>query len=230
MPIPQDFVAPLQMSAKERALEEIQRWIVDGTLAAGEKLSDADLAQALGMSRTPVREALQVLAQEGFVEMRAGKLTRVTQVDPTAIGQVYPLLAALEAVAANSAAATMDAASLEQLRTINEQLRGAIRLNDAFGTLASDEQFHSLIVEAADNPYLTPLASTLHRHLLRLQYAFFRDASFLVASSVLEHEAIIEALAARSGADAARWMQQNWLRPMEEMEAFWSGRNDPRRD
>jgi DNA-binding GntR family transcriptional regulator len=230
MPIPQDFIAPLHMSAKERALEQIRRWIVDGTLAAGEKLSDADLAQAMGMSRTPVREALQALDQEGLVEIRAGRLTRVTQVDPAAIGQVYPLLAALESVAASSAAAVIDANSLEQLRAINEQLREAIRRRDAYRTLEADEQFHGLIVEAAQNSYLTPLAATLHSHLRRLQYAFFRDASFLVASSVLEHEAIIEALAARAGADAARWMQQNWLRPMEEMDVFWAAHSEEEAD
>ncbi len=224
MPIPQDFTAPSHVSAKERALAQIQHWIVDGTFEAGERLNDGDLAHVLGMSRTPVREALQVLSREGFVETRAGRDTRVTPVDPTAIRQVYPPLAALEAVAASSAAAVIDTAALEELRLINQRLREAIRLKDADRTLEEDEQFHSLIVAAADNPYLTPLVSTLHRHVRRLRYTFFRDAPAPMEPSVTEHQAIIEALAVRSAEDAARWVRQNWLRPMEEMEAFWASR------
>ena len=77
MPIPTNFAVPGRISAKDRSFSQIQRWIIDGTLQPGEKLNDADLAGALGVSRTPIREALQLLEGQGLVEMHPGKDTRV---------------------------------------------------------------------------------------------------------------------------------------------------------
>ena len=72
MPIPQNYSAPVKLSAKDRAYNQIQEWIVDGTLVPNEKINDAQLANALGISRTPVREALQLLALQGLVAMKPG--------------------------------------------------------------------------------------------------------------------------------------------------------------
>lgn len=77
MPVPHNFSSPVRMSAKERALSQIQRWIIEGTLEPGEKLIDAELAESLGVSRTPIREALQLLEVQGLVSMHPGKETRV---------------------------------------------------------------------------------------------------------------------------------------------------------
>ncbi len=223
MPIPHNLSVPMRVSAKERALAQIQDWIVDGTLEGGEKLNDAELAQVLGMSRTPIREALQALAHDGFVEMRPGRETRVAPIDPTTIDRLYPPLAALDAVAAETAAKSINAASVDQLRALNQQLADSIAKRDTFAALEADEQFHNVIVDLADNPYLTPLVATLHRHVRRLRYTFFRDvsASAFADASVSEHAAIIKALEAGDAGEAGRLMRQNWLRPMDEMRAFW---------
>ncbi|MDY7046863.1 GntR family transcriptional regulator, partial [Virgibacillus sp. M23] len=65
MPVPKNFSSPVRMTAKERALSQIQRWIIDGTLQPGEKLIDAELAESLAVSRTPISEAFQLLEVQG---------------------------------------------------------------------------------------------------------------------------------------------------------------------
>ena len=68
MPIPTNHSKPIRTTAKENAFNQLQQWIIDGTLHPGEKLNDTELAQALGVSRTPIRESLQLLEVQGFVK------------------------------------------------------------------------------------------------------------------------------------------------------------------
>lgn len=86
----ENYTPQVRLSAKEKAFHQLQRWIVDGTLEPGEKVTDADLAEALGVSRTPVREALQLLESQGFVEMKPGKETKITLIHPDDALAVYP--------------------------------------------------------------------------------------------------------------------------------------------
>lgn len=90
MPVPTDHTKPLRISAKENAFNQLQQWIIDGTLHPGEKLNDTELAGALGVSRTPIRESLQLLEVQGFVRMYPGKATQVTEVDKESITDLLP--------------------------------------------------------------------------------------------------------------------------------------------
>ena len=108
MPIPQNYSAPVKLSAKDRAYNQIQEWIVDGTLVPNEKINDAQLANALGISRTPVREALQLLALQGLVAMKPGVSTYVTELEDGAMGKILPPLSVLQALAAQTAADMAD--------------------------------------------------------------------------------------------------------------------------
>ena len=103
MPIPSNYTKPKRKTAKENAFNQIQQWIIDGTLHPGEKLNDTELAGALGVSRTPIRESLQLLEVQGFVEMFPGKATQVTEVDKESITDLLPPLAALQALSAELA-------------------------------------------------------------------------------------------------------------------------------
>ncbi|PYI56206.1 GntR family transcriptional regulator [Paenibacillus flagellatus] len=220
MPIPSNYSAPARLSAKERALSQIQRWITDGTLQPGEKLVDAELAEALGVSRTPVREALQLLEIQGLVEMHPGKDTRVTTIRKDDILQLYPTLAALHALAAESAAPLIVPAQLEQLRELNAQFREAIENGQPYQAMEADEHFHNLIVEASDNPYVAAFSSSLQIHIRRFKYVFLKQPVTANHASVVEHAAIVDALEKRDAEAAAAMMKQNLLRPMRELHAI----------
>lgn len=211
MPIPTSFSAPNRLSAKDRAFNQIQEWIIDGTLQAEEKLNDAELAQALGVSRTPVREALQLLGVQGFVEMRPGVATQVTAVNKEDISKILPPLAALQALAAELATSIIDKQTINSLHDINAEFTKAIEKRDYYSALKLDEQFHKGIVEVSENPYMSNTISMLQAHVRRL---FFHKSIILTEDSIKEHEAILQAFVDKDKDTATKIARNNWLRPM----------------
>jgi DNA-binding GntR family transcriptional regulator len=219
MPIPSNFPKYERMSAKDLVLLQLQQWITDGTLQPGEKIVDTELAEALGVSRTPVREALQILAIQGFVEMIPGKETRVTEICPKDVDRLYPPLAELDALTARTVAPTISAERIAQLEEYNEQFAQAVRNKDKAGAIHWDEQFHQAILEEADNPYISSFISTLQLHLRRIKYVFFHSSFVPAETSIEEHKDIIEAFKQRDAERAARLIRQNWLRAREIVSA-----------
>lgn len=217
MPIPKGYSSPERISAKERAFLQIQRWIVDGTLQPGEKLNDSELANALGVSRTPIREALQTLEIQGLVEMHRGRDTRVTQITKEDTLKIYPPLASLQSLAAELATEFVTTEFLENLRHINGEFSKALERKTSYQAMELDDEFHNAIVELADNPYVSSFTSTLQLHVRRLKYVFFQDV--LSHKSVAEHEQIINAFEQGDYHKAAEIMRGNWLRPMRELTA-----------
>lgn len=216
MPIPNPVPPVPQQSAKTHALALLQRWIIDGTLADGERIADAALAEALGISRTPVREALLILETQGFVEMRRGRDTRVRPLQPYAIYELYPPLAALQRTAALLALPRVTPDVLERLRTTNAAFARALQDHDVFAAMQADETFHHLLVECADNAYVTRFISTLQLHVRRLKFRFFSQ-TLPGQTSVQEHADIIRALKIEDRDCLASTMEENWLRPMREL-------------
>jgi DNA-binding GntR family transcriptional regulator len=220
MPIPQNFSAPIRMSAKERALSQIQRWIIEGTLQPGEKLIDAELAEALAVSRTPVREALQLLEVQGLVSMHPGKETRVTSIEKDDILKMYPTLAALHALAAEYAAKLILPEQIETLKNLNMQFAKAIENGQPYEAMEIDEQFHHLIVEVSDNAYIASFSASLQIHIRRFTYVFLKQPITATQTSVEEHASIIWALEKRDTETASAMMKQNVIRPMHELSAL----------
>lgn len=212
MPIPSDFLTPNRLSAKERAFNQIQEWIIDGTLQPKEKLNDAELAQALGVSRTPVREALQLLNVHGFVEMQPGVATQVTIINKDDISKILPPLAVLQALASELATPIIDNQSINSLHDINTEFSKAITEGDYYSALKLDEQFHKSIVDIIQNPYINNTISMLQAHVRRL---FFHKSIILTPDSVGEHEAILKAFECKDKEAASNIAKKNWLHPID---------------
>lgn len=213
MPIPKDFSTPVRLTAKERVFTQLQQWIIDGTIHPGEKLTDSELANALGVSRTPVREALQLLAVQGFVEMQPGKETRVTMVDKEDVSKVIPPLAALESLAAELAAPLISDETISFLEATNEKFAQAVRDGDSYTALKLDDQFHQAIVDVTNNPYILSMISTLQANARRL---YFLKAIVPATTSIDQHNELIAAFKQRDKETAAAVMRKNFLRPLEE--------------
>lgn len=221
MPVPPDFTTPIRMSAKERAFSQLQRWIIEGVLHPGEKLLDAELAESLAVSRTPIREALQLLEVQGLVSMQPGKETRVTLIEKNDIFKLYPPLAALHALAAELAAARILPEQLETLRELNARFGHAMESGEPYQAMEYDEQFHNLIVDAADNAYIASFSASLQIHIRRFKYVFLKQPMpGSLAASLEEHAAIVRALEQRDAHGAAAMMKQNLTRPMHELHAL----------
>ncbi|MBY0123418.1 GntR family transcriptional regulator [Bacillus sp. S/N-304-OC-R1] len=206
MPIPANYSTPARMSAKKRAYSQLLEWIIDGTLHPKEKLHDADLAQALGVSRTPIREALQLLSFQGFVEMYPGVGTQVTSVNKEDISKILPPLGVLQALAAELAAPIITQEKIDSLREINEQFAQAVNTGDSYTALKLDEDFHQSIVEVTENSYISSTVSTLQSHVRRL---YFHNSIILTPKSIEEHNAILKAFEDRNKEEAASIARQN---------------------
>jgi DNA-binding GntR family transcriptional regulator len=213
MPIPSDYSKPKRKTAKETAFNQIQKWIIDGTLHPGEKLYDTELAKALGISRTPVRESLQILETQGFVEMFPGKATQVTAVEKESIKDLLPPLAALQALSAELAIPNLTEEQLTLLEDTNNRFAKVIESEDYFTALKIDEEFHQIIVDAADNPYIFAIVDSLQAHVRRL---FFHNSIVLTNSSIDEHNDIIKLMRERDVESVSTLMRKNWLRAIEK--------------
>lgn len=214
MPIPPNFQAGKRVSAKDRAFQQIQEWIIDGTLQPGEKLNDADLANAINVSRTPVREALQTLSQQGFVTMKPGSCTIVNESDPDGLCNLLPPLAALQALACETAAGKqLPMTVYQRLEELNLEFSDSLEKGDFHAALKKDEQFHKLIVDSCRNPYLSNITQMLQAHVRKL---FFQNAIVLKMTSVEEHAQIIAALQDHDVASARKIAKENWLRSVSD--------------
>lgn len=217
MPIPKNYTSSIRLTAKEKAFRQLQSWIIDGTLEPGEKLYDAEIAEAIGVSRTPVREAFQLLEVQGFIETYRGRDTRVTTVSKEDVQTMYLPLASLQALAAQLAATTITEEQIATLNEINASYKQAIYDKDVPKIVEMDSQFHTFILEIVDNPYIINFTSVLQLHIQRLEYIFFKQQHIPKEESIDEHERIVQAFVQKNGKLAAEIMEQNWLRPMKEV-------------
>lgn len=193
---------------RDRALTAIRQAIVVGDLPPGSPVRDSELAQRLGLSRTPVREALARLTEEGLIESKPHAYTRVTAVDPEAVRDAQVVVQAMQAVAARLAVPRLGEAELDAMRAANERLAAAFAANDPLAALAADHEFHGVAIAACGN---AAVAATIDRYLPVLQrVVLLRFATLASRGSVRQHEQIIEACAAADAGRAEELVAANW--------------------
>ncbi|MET7017519.1 GntR family transcriptional regulator [Bacillus mycoides] len=221
MPVPQNYKKPGRVSAKSIVLNQLQDWIIEGVLRPDEKINDGELAEALGVSRTPVREALQILELSGLVEMVPGQKTKIAPIKLDDISTIYETMAGLHTIIGKQAIHRVTETDIIQLSEINDAFQHAIHEKNSKKTLELDIQFHNTITSIAKNPYLEPFLENMQLHVLRLEYLFFQN--FVPASqSIKEHHSIIQALQKQDEKRMEQMMSQNWLRPMKEIQKIIS--------
>lgn len=213
MPLPDStdsLNVPLLRSVVYDKLREL---IINGTLAPGERVRDVDLAASLGVSRTPVREALQQLTREGLVEMTANRWTRISPLDIAEADRIYPIVWTLDELAMRLAGPILSSEDLAGMADANQALADAIDERDPAAALEADAEFHRAIAIAAKNPELFQLLDNLRARLQRLEIAYF-DAG-LGHPSVEEHNRILIALEREDVSAATQAVGENWRNSFE---------------
>lgn len=198
-----------RLSLREHVYSLMQQAIVSGELQPGQRIRDTGLAAQFGVSRTPVREALQRLEDEGLVEMLSGALTRVAPLDMQAAQDAFPVVAVLHALATRLAVSQLTEDDIAALRQANDHLILALGANNVTDALQADDMFHSLFVRVAHNDEIRHTLERLMPKVRRLEYAQF--SSLASHTSVLQHQAIITACEQGSPELAATLAEQNWL-------------------
>ena len=188
--------------------QELQHRIIRGQLSPGLRIKDSELAEELGVSRTPIREALLRLEREGFVTSQKHLGFSVKELKESEICEIYPLISILEC-AALEMAPPPSPAKLARLRELGAALKE--EGGDPLRRIEIDSAWHEAIVEGSGNQQLTRVLAELKRLLSRYEYAFM-DNEGLVSESIREHEAIAEALARGDKACASSLLSAHWER------------------
>ncbi len=180
--------------------EHLRQQIFGRQLEPGAWIDELKLCKALGISRTPLREALKVLAAEGLVTMKVRRGAYVTEMSERDVREAYQLLGLLEADAAATVAAKASPAELAELQQIHEQLEAQVHQRDAF--FATNERFHMRVLEIEGNRWRQQIVTDLRRVMkLNRHHSLFKQGR--LAESLAEHGALMCALS-QGKADAAR--------------------------
>lgn len=214
MPLPQTETRLIRSLAREEAYGRIRDWIIDGTLRPGETLRDQEIAQLLGVSRTPVREALRRLEDEGFVETALNRWTRVAPLDLRKAMELYGVLEALEVFALENAQLTPQ--DLANMAAANDAMQRSIERRKAASALQADETFHGVWMARAQNSELWVLVAQLKTKLRRVELAYW-DRAAQTEQSIREHTAILKALKKGLRREAIAALKQNWEGSMRRL-------------
>lgn len=208
MPLPARARTERPKSLRDYAYTQLRDAIVSGQLAPGERLRDPELEQWLGVSRTPIREAIARLETAGLVQTRRAKQTVVAPLDTRTALAAQRIAASLHELAARDAVPQLTEADLDAMRDANARFAEALRADDVDAAIAADDAFHAVAVQASANPLLGGLLEQVTPLLRRLERARF--ASLAGRGSVAGHERIIEHCAAGHADEAARATHDNW--------------------
>jgi DNA-binding GntR family transcriptional regulator len=196
----------------EEVAELLRQRIFARELEAGSWIDELRIAEALGISRTPLREALKVLAAEGLVTMKVRRGAYVTEVSEKDLRDVYHLLSLLESDAARVVASSASEAQLVQIETLQTELEGAVNDRDRF--FAVNENFHMLLLSIADNRWRDQMVADLRKVMkLNRHHSLFKEGR--IAQSLAEHQGIVQALLARQPELAAQRMTAHFMNGLQ---------------
>lgn len=184
------------------AFDRICDAIVTGELAPCSKVRDSDLADQLGLSRTPVREALARLIDTGLVEAKPAAFTRISPLHRADVERTLAVLEVLDQLAVKTGVPNLTADMITLMRTANDDFARAIKADDIGAALAADDILHGVIVDAADNPLLKRLIQQVHPQIHRIYYRKFSSLRGW-QDAIDHHDNLIGLCATGDGAAAA---------------------------
>lgn len=218
MPVPLHAPRIKRNLIREEAYATIREWIVNGDLKPGEQLRDQDLAEKLGTSRTPVREALRRLEDEGLVATSINRWTRVSSLNMDEAQHIYPILWTLEPLAIQLAAPELTPADRQEMVAANVALQRALQEGHPLEASRADNTFHDAFLCRCGNPDLIRIIRDLKVKLRRLEIMYF-GGHVLADRSVVEHEQVLRALESGDARAAARQVRANWENSLRRVTA-----------
>jgi DNA-binding GntR family transcriptional regulator len=207
MPVP-SITHPPRPLLRDEVLERLRDAIVDGTLAPDEQLRDTELAAWLGVSRTPVREALLELSRSGLVRSLPGRSTVVAPIDATSVRDAQVVVAAMHRLSVEGAVDRFAPEDLDRMRAANARFEAAQHAGDADAALAADQEFHAVAVDVSGNEAVRTVIAQYEPILHRAER--LRFGSQEGRASVHRHARLIELCSIRDAAGAAALAEDTW--------------------
>jgi DNA-binding GntR family transcriptional regulator len=207
VPVP-SVALPRRPLLRDDVYERLRDAIVDGTLAPDEQLRDVELAAWLGVSRTPIREALLDLARSGLVRTVPGRSTVVAPLEEATVRDAQAVVAAMHALAVRTAVPRMNAGDIARMRQANDEFALAQAEGRTDAALEADHRFHAVALDVAANEAITAVIAQYEPVLLRAER--LRFASHEGAASVARHAQLIDRCTAGDADGAAAVAEQTW--------------------
>jgi DNA-binding GntR family transcriptional regulator len=189
-------------SLHDGILIRLRDHIVEGNLADGSRIPERQLCEMLGISRTPLREALKVLAAEGLVELLPNRGARVRQLSERDLAELFDVMGGLEGLAGRLACENITDAEIAEIERLHYEMYGFYLHRDMHGYFHANQTIHETIVAASRNAALMTLYANLAGRIRRTRYAAnFARKRERWAEAMREHEAILDALRRRAGGE-----------------------------
>ncbi|WP_219106639.1 GntR family transcriptional regulator [Austwickia sp. TVS 96-490-7B] len=195
---------------REDVYDQLRDAIVDGTLAPGQVLRDAEVASWLGVSRTPVREALLRLGTSGLVRATPGRSTVVATIEPGAVRDAQCVVASMHRLAVEVAVPRLSAEEVAAMRDANDRFAAALTAGDVDAALAADDELHAVPVRASGNDAVATVLEQFTPVVRRVER--LRFASLAGRESIFLHARLVDLCAAGEVEAAAEVSFQTWQR------------------
>jgi DNA-binding GntR family transcriptional regulator len=204
-------------------LGRLRDYIVEGNLAAGARVPERKLCEMLGVSRTPLREALKVLAAEGLVELLPNRGARVRYFGETDIRSLFEVVAGLEMLAARLACQRITTEQIALIERLHYDMYAHYMRRDLPRYFRLNQEIHATIVRAAGNSVLEATYANISARIRRLRYSANMSNSDRWSQAMREHEEILQALSERAGQELSELMFRHVLRKCEAACEFLNG-------
>ncbi len=194
---------------KDEAYNILSNWIITGKLQPKSRIKINELSESLGISRTPVREAILKLEDEGLIISKANRWTIVAPIDLMEAIDIYQIVFTLESLAIKEGFKNMSNEDITELEEINEKTKAALSEKNLIDALISDNDFHDKIVNLSANKEIMPILKNLKRKIQRIELFFFENLDNSL-DSYCEHKAIVEAMKERDLDKTIEALKVNW--------------------
>src|ERR1700744_6752434 len=187
-------------SLQEHILTGLRDHIVEGNIADGGRIPERQLCEMLGISRTPLREVLKVLAAEGLIELLPNRGARVRQLSERDLGELFDIMGGLEALAGRLACENISDVEIAEIERLHYEMYGFYLHRDMHGYFRVNQLIHQKIVEASRNAALRSTYANFAGRIRRIRYsANFARKRERWGEAMREHETILDALRRRAG-------------------------------
>ncbi|MBX9846246.1 MAG: GntR family transcriptional regulator [Xanthobacteraceae bacterium] len=212
---PPDRVAPRaerprssRWALHDDAAAALRQMIIENVLRAGDRIPEEQFCHQLGISRTPLREALKILAAEGLVEFRPNRGSVVASVRVDEIAEIFEVMSAFEELTGKLVCARISNVKIEQINQLHNQMAKAFRQGERAKYFALNQEIHRQIVLAAENPTLAASYGSFTERIQRARFQANYDSSRW-EESMREHDAIMLALQARRAKELSRLLREH---------------------
>jgi len=204
----------IRRTLHDELLIRLRAMILDGELAPGEKVPEKDLCERFGVSRTPLREALKVLANDGLVTLTPNRGAMIADLTLEDLEEAFPVIGALESLAGEMACANITDAEITGIKKLHTEMVAHYESRALKPYFAINQQIHEMILAAARNQTLSSLYRALEGRVRQARYLANMSTSRW-AQAVEEHERMILALEARDGAALAKILKNHLTNKFE---------------